>query len=93
MHEFQMNLAADVIGREGIKNEAQAIRRNLEIGKHVRGTVLAAGGTDPLKLKIAEPIAEVKKRLKPPRAAKPKVVKVAKGDAIKKVSKKGKSTG
>lgn len=89
MHEFQMNLAADVLGREGIKNEAHAIRRNFEIGKHVRGTVLTAGGTDPLKIKIAEPIAEVKKRLKPPRTAKTKAV-----EAKKPVAKnRGKTTG
>ena len=31
MHEFQMNLAADVIGREGIKNEAHATRRNYRV--------------------------------------------------------------
>lgn len=90
MHEFQMNLAADVLGREGIKNEAQAIRRNLEVAQHVRSSVLAAGGTDPIKIKIAEPIAEVKKRLKPPRAIKPKVLKE---NAAKKPAKKGKSAG
>ena len=31
VHEFQMNLAADVIGREGIKNEAHATRRNYRV--------------------------------------------------------------
>lgn len=72
MHEFQMNLAADVLGREGIKDESRAIRRNLEIGKDLRKTVLTAGGTPPEKIKIAEPISEVKKRLAPPKAPKPK---------------------
>ena len=72
MHEFQMNLAADVIGREGIRNENRAIQRNVEIGKDVRKTVLKSGGTPPEEIKIAEPISEVKKRLKPPRPAKAK---------------------
>ena len=70
MHEFLMNLAADVISREGIRDEAKAIQRNLEIAQHVRGTITASRGTDPLKIKIAEPIAEVRKRLKPPKAKK-----------------------
>jgi DNA-damage-inducible protein D len=75
MHEFQMNLAVDVIGREGIKSEGRAIHRNFEIGKDVRDTVLRSGGTPPEKIKIAEPISEVKRRLKPPKAAKPKRAK------------------
>jgi DNA-damage-inducible protein D len=75
MHEFQMNLAADVLGREGVKDEARAIRRNLEIGRDLRQTVLKSGGTPPEKIKIAEPISEVKKRLAPPKTRAPKKAK------------------
>ncbi len=68
MHEFQMNLTADVLAKEGIKDESRAIRRNKEIGKDLRKTVLNSGGTPPEKIKIAEPISVVKKRLAPPKA-------------------------
>jgi DNA-damage-inducible protein D len=85
MHEFQMNLAADVIAREGIRNEGRAIQRNLDVGKDVRNTVLKSGGTPPEEIKIAEPISEVKKRLKPPRKAK------TKGAETKGRSKRGKT--
>ncbi|ADJ23701.1 DNA-damage-inducible protein D [Hyphomicrobium denitrificans ATCC 51888] len=76
MHEFQMNLAADVIAREGIKDETTAIQRNLDVARHVRSTIDAAGGTDPMKIEIAEPIDEVKKRLAPPKP--PKATKAKK---------------
>jgi DNA-damage-inducible protein D len=69
-HEFQMNLAADVITREGIEEEGVAIQRNLEVARDVRETIKKAGGTPPIQWKIEEPISAVKKRLKPAKAAK-----------------------
>lgn len=64
MHEFQMNLAANVISRENIKGEQKAIDKNREVGVHVRGSIKSAGGTMPEDLALAEPIAEVKKRVR-----------------------------
>jgi len=67
-----MNLAAEVISREGIKSEAGAIARNLGVAKDVRGVMQKAGSTMLEKLPLEpEPISAVKKRLAPP---KPKAV-------------------
>jgi DNA-damage-inducible protein D len=63
-HEFQMNLAADVIAKEGIRTEEHAIRRNRGIGEHVRETIKKSGGTMPEDLPLEEPIQTVKKRLR-----------------------------
>ena len=63
-HEFQMNLAADVIKREHIKGERWAIAKNRQVGEHVRGTIKAAGGTLPEELPLEEPIEKVRKRLR-----------------------------
>jgi DNA-damage-inducible protein D len=62
-NDFQMNLAADVIAREGIKREGLAITRNRQVGKRVREVIADAGGTMPEDLPLAPPITEVKKRL------------------------------
>ena len=51
-HEFQMNLAADVITREHIKGEQWVIAKNRQVGEHVRGTIKAAGGTLPEDLAL-----------------------------------------
>lgn len=64
MHEFQMNLAADVISKSNTKNEGHAIRTNLEVAQKVRDTVLNSGGTKPEKLPLERPIKEIKKQLK-----------------------------
>lgn len=63
-HDFQMNLAADVIKRERIKGERWAIAKNRQVGEHVRGTIKAAGGTPPEELPLAEPIDKVRKRVR-----------------------------
>jgi DNA-damage-inducible protein D len=62
-HEFQMNLAADVIAKGEAKGEAQAIAVNKRVGQHVRSTIQASGGTVPEHLKLEEPIKAVKKRV------------------------------
>jgi DNA-damage-inducible protein D len=63
MHDFQMNLAADVIEKSGVKGEQAAIRTNLEVAQRVRRTVDKSGGTLPEHLPLEPPIKEVKKRL------------------------------
>jgi DNA-damage-inducible protein D len=63
MHDFQMNLAADVIDKSATKGEQAAIRKNLEVAQHVRRTVEKSGGTMPEHLPLEPPIKEVKKRV------------------------------
>lgn len=75
-NEFQMNLAADVIAREKIKNEAVAIERNKRVGQHVREVMREAGSVMPEKLPLEkDSIAAVKKRLAPPIPKKPAISK------------------
>ena len=64
MNDFQMNLAADVIMREGIAQEARAIERNRQVAARVRGVVEESGGTLPENLPIEPPIKEIEARLK-----------------------------
>lgn len=64
MHDFQMNLAADVISKDTAKSEQRAINTNLEVARRVRGTVLESQGTPPERLALESPIKEVKKRVK-----------------------------
>jgi DNA-damage-inducible protein D len=62
-HEFQMNLAANVLAKENVKGEQRAIATNRKVGEHVRSTIKNSGGTLPETLKLEEPIKNVKKRL------------------------------
>jgi DNA-damage-inducible protein D len=62
-HEFQMNLAADVISKDSVKGEYAAISTNRRVGAHVRATIKNSGGTLPEHLELEEPIKNVKKRL------------------------------
>jgi DNA-damage-inducible protein D len=63
MHDFQMNLAADVIDKSKIKGEQAAIKTNLEVAQRVRKTVEKSGGTLPEHLPLEPPIKEIKKRV------------------------------
>jgi DNA-damage-inducible protein D len=54
-HEFQMNLAADVISKDATKGEQRAISTNRKIGEHVRQTIKNSGGTLPEHLNLEEP--------------------------------------
>ena len=68
-NDFQMNLAADVIGAENVRGEKQAIDTNLAVAKRVRKTIIDSGARTPERLPLAsEPIAAVRKRLAPPKA-------------------------
>ena len=65
-HEFQMNLAAEVISKEGIKSESAAIARNLSVAKDVRGVMKKSGSKMLEDLPLEKDlIKDVKKRLKP----------------------------
>ena len=60
-HEFQMNLAADVLNKENIKSESTAIQKNREIAQRVRKTISDSGATLPEKLPLEKPIKEIKR--------------------------------
>jgi DNA-damage-inducible protein D len=62
-NEFQMNMAADVIKKEGVHGEYTAISKNKKIAQDVRGLMQKSGVTTPEKLPLEEPIKNVKKRL------------------------------
>ena len=63
-NDFQMNLAAETIENEGIRGEHHAIRKNKEVAIKVRRTMIDSGSRPPEELPSAEPITEVKKRIK-----------------------------
>ena len=65
MHEFQMNLAAEVIAKEGIKSQQGAIDRNKRVAAEVRQAVINSRGRAPEDIAVEpESISAVKKRLK-----------------------------
>ena len=61
-NDFQMNLAAEVIQKEGIRGEAEAIHRNKNVAADVRRVISEQGGTLPEDLPLSEPIKELRKR-------------------------------
>ncbi|MGH6889698.1 MAG: DNA damage-inducible protein D [Rhizomicrobium sp.] len=63
-HDFQMNLAADVIEREGVRGQQKAIDKNLAVARRVRQTMIDEGATLPEKLALEAPIKEVAARVK-----------------------------
>lgn len=63
-NDFQMNLATETIHKEGIRGEANAIRKNEEVAKKVRNTMIDSGSRPPEELPLAKPIRNVAKRLK-----------------------------
>lgn len=63
-NDFQMNLAAETIKKENVKGEYAAIKKNQEIAKRVRNTMIDSGSQPPEELAPAEPIKDVKKRIK-----------------------------
>lgn len=63
-NDFQMNLASNVIENENIRGEQQAIKKNKELAADVRRVMQKGGATLPEDLPLAEPISEVKKRVR-----------------------------
>jgi DNA-damage-inducible protein D len=66
-HEFQMNLAADVLAKESVNSEVRALATNRKVGEHVRTTIRNSGGTLPEQLSLEEPIKDVRKRVAAPK--------------------------
>lgn len=62
-NDFQMNLAAEKIEKDGVRGEANAINTNKKIAQSVRKTMLDSGVV-PESLPIEEPIKNVQKRVK-----------------------------
>ena len=63
-NDFQMNLAAETIQKEGVHGESNAIRKNQKIASKVRQTMIESGSRPPEELPAAEPIKSVAKRLR-----------------------------
>ena len=61
--DFQMELAANVISKEGVRGEQAAFKRNLEVAQHVRKTIRESGGTPLENLPLDEHIKNVRKRV------------------------------
>ena len=62
-NDFQMNLATETIQKEGIRGESRVIRKNEEVAKKVRQTMIDSGSRPPEELPLAEPIKNVAKRV------------------------------
>jgi len=62
-HDFQMNLAADIISKDKVRGERAAIETNLQVAKRVRKTIKDSGGTLSEALPLEEHIGEVRKRM------------------------------
>lgn len=62
-HDFQMNLAADVLANEKVRHEAVAIERNRSVAERVRKTMAESNATMPEALALEGHIGEVRKRL------------------------------
>jgi DNA-damage-inducible protein D len=62
-HDFQMNLAADVISKERIVGEQRAINTNRDVGRRVRKAMRDSGATLPEDLPLEAPIKEVRKQV------------------------------
>ena len=62
-HDFQMNLAADVISKDKSNNESKAINTNRAVAERVRQTIIDSGAKTPEHLQLEPPIKEVKKLL------------------------------
>ena len=59
-----MTQTRDKLKRERIKNQRAAIETHEEVGKEVRAAISKIGGTLPENIPPAEPISNVKKRLR-----------------------------
>jgi DNA-damage-inducible protein D len=64
-NDFQMELAAQVIERENVHGEQQAIRRNEAVARRVRDVIKDSGGTLPEDLPLEPvPIKVIEARIK-----------------------------
>ena len=63
-NQFRMTQTRDKLAQERINNQQQAIKTHEQVGKEVREAIKRIGGTLPENIPPAEPIREVKKRIK-----------------------------
>lgn len=63
-NQFRMSQTREKLKRENIKNQRDAIETHEVVGKEVRAAIAKIGGTPPENIPPAEPIKNVKKRLK-----------------------------
>jgi DNA-damage-inducible protein D len=63
-NDFQMNLAAEVITREGVRGEQRAIDINETVGTRVRKVIEESGSPLPEDLPVEPPIKEIETRVK-----------------------------
>jgi DNA-damage-inducible protein D len=71
-HDFQMNLAAEVISREEVRGERRAIDTNRAVAARVRSVIEDSGSPLPEALAIEAPIKVVEKRVRAIRRKLPK---------------------
>jgi DNA-damage-inducible protein D len=71
-HDFQMNLAAEVISREVVRGERRAIDTNRAVAARVRSVIEDSGSPLPEALAIEAPIKVVEKRVRAIRKTLPK---------------------
>ncbi len=63
-NQFRMSQTREKLKRENIRNQRDAMETHEMVGKKVRSTIEEIGGTLPENIPPAEPIKNVKKRLK-----------------------------
>lgn len=63
-NQFRMTQTRDKLAREGVGSQHVAIQTHEQVGKEVREAIKRIGGTLPEKIKPAEHIAQVEKRVK-----------------------------
>jgi DNA-damage-inducible protein D len=63
-NQFRMTQAREKLARERIQGERRAIEAHEQVGREVRKAIKKIGGTMPEQIPAAEPIKEVRKRLK-----------------------------
>ncbi len=67
-NQFRMSQTREKLKRENIRNQRDAMETHEQVGKEVRATIAKIGGTMPENIPPAEPIANVKNRLKTTKA-------------------------
>jgi len=88
-NQFRMTQTRDKLAREQVRDQQKAIDTHHQVGQEVREAIRRIGGTLPENIPPAEPIQQVKKRLK----AKPPKLQLEDKDAKGLAGKQGKRNG
>jgi len=88
-NQFRMTQTRDKLAREGVRDQQKAIDTHHQVGQEVREAIRRIGGTLPENIPPAEPIRQVKKRLK----ATPPKLQLEDKDAKGLAGKRGKRNG